>query len=213
MGYRTLCNWCGERLDGKENAELQVVVSRPAKTRLGREWAQEIRPTLHFCITPRVDYDRLGLEAPDDGERDAGSCYARAIAAIQGRKLNEPDLGMEWRLMPVDEVVLIDGSQVPDGAPLPDGPLRGKALMNEIRREPPPPLTRNHPIRYLDIAPGVDHALFRAGYTTVGDILDTPAAKLEAIPGVGPKTIQRITTKLRDYGIRFGGTGDREAVA
>jgi hypothetical protein len=65
------------------------------------------RGNLHnapFLRVPREDTDRggrnrAGLVPEDSFDR----CYDRAIAAIEGTKLSDPGMGMEWRLMPVGD--------------------------------------------------------------------------------------------------------------
>jgi hypothetical protein len=99
MGFRAHCNWCGEYINlGGDHAELCVTIQRKRATKLESRFAQQVRPTLHFCVTPNGDNDRMGI---DEDASDPDSCYERAMAMIEGRETAEPNMGMEWRLVPV----------------------------------------------------------------------------------------------------------------
>jgi len=103
VAYYTECNWCGADLKGRDHASLPVKVKRQRRGRLDAHWAEEVRPTLHFCVADDgADYDRLGLDRPDG---DADCCFTRALAAINGTSLEAPDMGLEWRLVPVGATV------------------------------------------------------------------------------------------------------------
>lgn len=106
MSYRIHCDWCGEHLgQDDDRALMPVTIQHPGvKTVLGVRWAEETEVTRHFCASPAEDTDhngrnRMGLVPV----RQFDSCYDRAIAAITRTKLEDPGLGMEWRLVPVGD--------------------------------------------------------------------------------------------------------------
>src|SRR5450755_3005664 len=106
MAYRTHCAWCGAWLArDADYAEMSGTIHhRKGKSALDAKWAEEPCITRHFCASPREDTDRggrnrAGLVPEDSFDR----CYDRAIAAIEGTKLSDPGMGMEWRLMPVGD--------------------------------------------------------------------------------------------------------------
>jgi hypothetical protein len=148
------------------------------------KWAEEVRPTLHFCITPRPDNDRLGLPDPEDDKIDAGSCYQRALAMIRGRVTEAPetpDLGLEWRLVPVGaKLVTPDDDHADEGA-VDDAPgVRwGKSITMEMRIH-----------ELLGLGPRAAYALHHVGVLTIADAAARPEAELLRVPGVGPKTMQ-----------------------
>lgn len=100
MTFHINCDWCGASLYKKDMAVIEVTIKRRRSNDHERILAQETRPTRHFCVNDEVNYDRLGLPSDED---DLGSCYERAIATITGERTQPPNLGLEWRLMPVDE--------------------------------------------------------------------------------------------------------------
>lgn len=108
MTYWVECDWCGKALYGKDQAVMEVHVERERTGKLEARWAEEVRPTLHFCAAPEVDYNRMGLTEgrPDDLD----SCYQRAVSSIKGRKTEPPNLGMEWRLVPVAAETAAEGN-------------------------------------------------------------------------------------------------------
>lgn len=106
MSYHTRCDWCGEVIaPDDDRAVMPVTITHPGgRSTLRAKWAEETRPTLHFCASPVEDTD-------DDGRDRAGlipeerfdSCFDRAVALITGTRLRDPGFGMEWRLVPVED--------------------------------------------------------------------------------------------------------------
>ena len=97
MSYRTHCDWCGEHLAYEDDQAIMPVTiyHRRGKGALDAKWAEEVSVTRHFCARPKAQ-----ANAPaDDRER----CYDRAIAAIKGTPVSDPGLGMEWRLVAIDD--------------------------------------------------------------------------------------------------------------
>ena len=168
---RTQCDWCGAWLYGKDFAEMPVTIHRAKGTTLERRWAEEMKPTRHFCVNPRTDYPRMGLNAADlNGDDDAGSCYAKAIASIRGTQLKPPDMGMEWRLVP-SQTAEREAERVP--------------LSAEMRAQ------------FERLAPGPRSALVKANVTTVERIDAMSDDQLLAIDYVGVKTV-RILREIAD---------------
>lgn len=107
MGYHRRCDWCDAFLGHDTDfAEMPVKIQRRRRTRNDEHWAEEARPTRFFCVAPEPDREgqnRMGLP---EVEEETDSCYDRAIRAIVGTKIEKPDMGMEWRLVPVGAEVL-----------------------------------------------------------------------------------------------------------
>jgi hypothetical protein len=106
MSYRTHCDWCGKHLPyDADQAELSVTIyHRKGKSRLDATWSEEVDVTRHFCAPDKEDLDRGGrnrMGMTPDQEFD--SCYHRAVAVITGRELREPNMGLEWRLIPTGD--------------------------------------------------------------------------------------------------------------
>lgn len=105
MSYRTHCDWCGEYLAPEDDQAVMPVTiqHRRGNGTLDAKWAEETKPTRHFCASPREERDRngrnrMGIMA---GDSASDSCYDRALAAIRGTESTTPDMGMEWRLVEV----------------------------------------------------------------------------------------------------------------
>jgi hypothetical protein len=97
------CDWCGEEIDTRRDqyvkARISVITGELDHL---RRPVEEAEPTRFFHVTPRRsrdEWDRLGLEVRSEAIGDC--CYTRALRAIEGRGFDEPDAGMEWRLMPI----------------------------------------------------------------------------------------------------------------
>lgn len=167
MGFHVRCNWCGKHLYDEDMAVLKVTIDRRKATRLESRWAEETRPTLHFCVAPAVDYNRMGIE--DGRQDDAGSCFARAVAAINGTSTKPPDMGMEWRLMPASRRV----------------------------GDPPPPLADELSGLFDAITPRASQSLRRAGLCTPEALREAYSdGSLFALTGVGVKTVAQIEAAL-----------------
>ncbi len=116
--------------------------------------------------------DRAGLVPEDSFD----SCYDRAIASITGTKLSDPGMGLEWRLMPVEDrpaKTLADAERISDGD--------------------------DTPILELEISVRAYKVLHRNGIEKIGQIR---LAQLHKLPGAGGKTIQEIEAALDDYRAR-----------
>lgn len=92
MGYVIHCDWCGAALYECDRAKLPVTIDRFKANPLERRWAEETKPTLFFCV--------------DDENGSPGGCFERALRAIRGTGGVPPDMGMEWRLVPVGATVI-----------------------------------------------------------------------------------------------------------
>jgi hypothetical protein len=197
MSYRTHCDWCGEWLShGADQAVMQVTIyHRNGRGTLEAKWAEETRPTRHFCAAPKEDTDdggrnRMGL-VPEDR---LDSCYDRAIAAITGSELRDPGMGMEWRLMPVD-APHVDPST---GAPRPvklDWAAHSR-LFDE-RMKP-------GGIGALEdaIPPSAWSAVVRTGIVTIAQLEALTDEQLLAMRGIGATSVRRIREAIAVYRLR-----------
>jgi hypothetical protein len=196
MGYYVTCNWCGESIGHDEDcATVPVEIKRRNKSRgiLDREWAKEVRPTLHFHVSELEDRDRMGLSAELNDEPDC--CYMRAMAVVKGRGTETPDMGMEWRLVPVDD----DVSTTVDTASTVAG-----AKGHGNRTPAPVQVQADADLDALlaTLAPSpraaLDRAFRRADISTLEQIEAMSDDDLMAINGIGWTTRCKIRTFLAD---------------
>jgi hypothetical protein len=186
MSYYVECNWCGANLHGRDHAQLGVLIKR---TR--RRLRDETRPMMHFCVADDgLDYDRLGLEPGEEAE----SCLTRALAAVDGTELQQPDMGMEWRLVPVGstvretEVVPADTGLMAE--PLWEDAYRGRGWRRELVEQGLDLDSRGRPGPF-NVYRLRDH------YETVGDLkraIDDES--LRDVKGVGPSTFAWIKEQV-----------------
>lgn len=168
VSYRVHCNWCGKHLFREDRAVLEITVERrAAASRRERDWAQEQRPTLHFCVGENLDTNRMGMS--DMRVDDPDSCFTRAIAAVNGRKTEPPNMGLEWRLVPVP-----GGPQ--ERAPQP--------LTEEMRG-----LIDRLPVAYRVVLP-------KAGIHSVDQLAEMSDEEILALPRVGPGILAIIRTVI-----------------
>lgn len=179
MSYRTHCDWCGKPIGYEEDqAALAVTIyhRRDKKSRLDAQWAEETKPTRHFCASPKEDTDRGGRNraglVPED---HSDSCYDRAIAAIRGTKLADPGMGMEWRLMPVEE------RTAPTAAPASDWSTNYAAACADggIWND-------------FGLSRGAKWALVRAGISRIDTLAECSDSDLLAVSDIGPKRLAEI---------------------
>ncbi len=184
MSYRTHCDWCGTHLAYEDDQAIMPVTiyHRRGKGALDAKWAEEVSVTRHFCARPKA-----GANGPvDDRER----CYERAIAAIKGTPVSDPGLGLEWRLVAID-----------DGEPAPR-PKRDRAP-----GVPPPPATNpseifafagTHVTRELheavlrDLPSKRRRMLPQAGIVSLDQAAAMTDEQLLAIDGIGRGTVRRL---------------------
>lgn len=119
---------------------------------------------------------------PDMEDELPESCYDRAIAAIKGTPTSTPNMGLEWRLVPVGTTLEAPSPRASVLAP------GDPALRACLERLP----TRGR------------HALRLAGITTVAQIQAMTDPELLALPGVGWGTV----TTLRAALAQPGGVGN-----
>jgi hypothetical protein len=187
MTFFVECDWCGETLHDKDHAVLLVTVKRQRSGVLEGKWAEEVRPTRHLCVGQELDFNRLGL--PDGIQDDTGSCYQRAIAAMCGLETDQPNLGMEWRLVPVDE-------------PWPSKKVM-RASVSEARRlaqrdrldQVSPDLAR---IILARLPVARKYALPNAGITTVAQVAEMTDDELLALPGIGWGILRQLREALAE---------------
>ena len=168
MSYRTHCDWCGSHLAYEDDQAVMPVTiyHRKGKGTLDGKWAEETGVTRHFCAPPKRTND-----APPAADRRP-SCYERAIEAIKGTTLDQPSMGMEWRLMPVN-----------DGVPSPDEAveLAGTKVTRELRDA------------IVQRLPAAKHAVLPdAGIVSLDQVAVMTDDELLAIAGLGPKTLKHL---------------------
>ena len=173
------CDWCGADLYSRDYAELIVTVKRRRTGILDAKWAQEARPTLHFCVGAELDREgrnRMGL--PD--EEDAGDgCFERAVRAVRGTRTATPDMGLKWRLPPVG--VKVEDRRPSAAPPAPVAPDADLAsFLAPLAPQPRAALKR---------------ALRAAGVATLDQLDAMTDDELMDMPGVGWTT----RTKIRDF--------------
>ena len=174
MSYRVHCDWCGTHLGHDDDRAVMPVTFERARSTKHGPWAQEVKVTRHFCITPESDdldrwgRNRMGL-VPD--EDDAESCYERAIQTMTGKDLRDPGMGLEWRLVAV-----------------PGGPSD----------EPPPPVDDAFQ-RMLDTLPvSCRNVLPRAGITTFERVAAMSDEELLAVDRVGPAVLKALRAAIAE---------------
>lgn len=164
MSYYIECDWCGASLHKREHATLEVKVKRIRETTLKELWAAETKPTRHLCVTPKRhddELDRMGLSGlVEDGEP---SCYERAIAAIRGREVTPPDMGLEWRLVRT-----------------PESPQPRPVIADDLQAV------------LAKLVPKVRYALPRAGITTLEQVTEMTDEQLLRLDGVGQGTVDAL---------------------
>jgi hypothetical protein len=105
--YHYQCDWCGKQIntERKQYVKASISIVTLEKDRIREERVAQAEPTRFFHVTPlrsKDEWDRLGLDI-EVGSDDLGDCcYTRALRAIEGHDFDEPDAGLEWRLMPID---------------------------------------------------------------------------------------------------------------
>lgn len=186
MSYRVHCDWCGEYLAPEDDQAVMPVTVQHHRGNgtLDAKWAEETKPTRHFCASPREERDRdgrnrMGLMA-DDSAGD--SCYDRALAAIRGTESTTPDMGMEWRLMPAD----------PDLQP---AVAEAEAKVTQKFDERRLRLAYELADADLGLTPRATQALLKAGIgleraKTMSD------DELLALSGVGQQTVERLRAAI-----------------
>jgi hypothetical protein len=177
MGYHYKCDWCGACLNGEDYAKLPVAVKRRRRTRNEAHWAEEVRPTLFFCVPPEPDREGLNRMGLPDDETPSDSCFERAMLAIQGTDTETPDMGLEWRLVPIGARVSEGRRASREPVQLSDGVL---GFLNTLAPSPRSTLNR---------------ALRKANLTTLDEIEEMGVDELMGIKGIGQTTV----TKLRRY--------------
>jgi hypothetical protein len=167
MGYRVVCDWCGCNLTSGHFAELPVNIKHRRRSALDSAWASEARPTMHFCVPSDEGHDRMGIQS-EGGD----GCYERAKAMIEGAVSERPDMGMEWRLVPIGGVVL---------------------AARDLRRKAEPDLAE-----LLSHLPAqFRYALPEAGITTLAQFDEMTDEQLLAIKGMGPGVLARLRAAPR----------------
>lgn len=200
MSYRTHCDWCGGHLAYEEDRAVMPVTiyHRTGKGSPEAKWIEETCVMRHFCVSPgaggRDGRSRAELAAA--GRPD--TCYDRAIAAITGTKLSDPGMGMEWRMMPVD-----DGGQRPptiEHETVPAMPasasdaieivsLGGEQITRELRD-----------VIMERLAPKDRHVLPRAGIASLDQVAAMTDEQLLAIDGVGKRILKALRQAVSDRG-------------
>lgn len=205
--YHHACDWCGERINTtrEQYVELAVEIVTLETERIREQRVRETEPTRFFHVTPlrsRDEWDRLGLDIEVRSDDLGDCCYTRALRAIEGNGFDEPDAGLEWRLVPVGATV----SEPSAGEAEPCD----KGVLAEPLWEPGYPRNDgSHTLRYRD---DLGLGLWRGGpasfnvhrlrnhCTTVGDLKRAVDERtLLDVPGIGPKTFEWIKKELEAF--------------
>jgi hypothetical protein len=169
MGYYIECDWCGARLHDGDYAELPVTIKRRRSNALDGRWAEETKPTRFFCVAPEPDREgrnRMGLQPAEEETSD--SCYERALRTIKGTKASTPDMGMEWRLVPI-------------GAAIKEAKPKAPVVLEDDLRE------------FLrTLAPKCRRALPCAGIKSFAQVEAMSDEELLCVDGVGWATLRRL---------------------
>ena len=200
MSYRTHCDWCGGHLAHEEDRAVMPVTiyHRRGKGSPEAKWIEETCVMRHCCVSPgaggRDGRSRAELAAA--GRPD--TCYDRAIAAITGTKLSDPGMGMEWRMMPVDD----DGQRQPtiEHEPVPAVPASASDA-NEIVSLGGEQITRElRDVIMERLAPKDRHVLPRAGIASLDQVAAMTDEQLLAIDGVGRRILKALRQAVSDRG-------------
>ena len=196
MSYRVHCNWCGKQLFREDMAVLEITVERrAAASRRERDWAQEKRPTLHFCVGENLDTNRMGMS--DMRVDDPDSCFTRALAAVNGRKTEQPNMGLEWRLMRVSDPTANEPASKP-AVKIPDPPEDP----GELVRFGGEMITAGlHHVIETRITPARKFTLTRAGITSLDQVAAMSDDELLKIDGLGHGILRELRQAIRERGI------------
>lgn len=211
MGYWTVCDWCGEHLRyDDDQAVMQVTVKhRRGKGTLDSKWAEETKPTLHFCAAAKEDTDRggrnrMGLEPNEQLD----CCYERATAAINGTKLRDPGMGLEWRLIQVE--VDEDKNSSPAATPKVPAPRRPMDPDSMVRFGGKNITAELHEFIVLRAASAYKYALPRAGIVSLEQVAAMSEDDLLDLPGVGRGMVKALREWVTARGSYDGMTVARE---
>jgi len=200
--YHYQCDWCGEqiRVASEQHVRANIALVTDQTDYRGKR-EEEAEPSRFFHVTPRRsrdEWDRLGLEVRNEEIGDC--CYTRALRAIEGSGWEEPDAGLEWRLVPVGARLTEDGAiEEPSCDPLDWEPLWTTS-------------THGHPIPRRDdprfrllgsrLMPGVlnGRRYLEADIKTVGDLRRALAdGSITRVRGVGPKIAEIIKDAFEEF--------------
>jgi hypothetical protein len=201
MSYRTHCDWCGGHLAYEEDRAVMPVTIYHRKGRGSPEakWIEETCVMRHFCVAPTRDDG----DGPSRAELAAAgrpdTCYDRAIAAITGTKLTTPAMGMEWRMMPVDD----DGEQRPvatDGASTPATSAPAIDLHEVVSLDGEQVTRELRDVIVERLPPKGRHVLPRAGIASLDQVAAMTDDELLAIDGIGRRVLQALRQAVSDRG-------------
>lgn len=178
MSFWIVCDWCGKRLNAKENnyAILTVEISHPGAI------FKEVDTSRHLCAnrSHRDLADRMGL--PIGSLEGDPTCYERAVAAIEGTPTDRPDMGMEWRLVPIHP-------DRPDHRrALPDDTDSRLAVLEKARQE----ANQDDGIGTLSLHHATYIALVRNGITKIAQVEAMTDDELLVIPRIGPGRLSEL---------------------
>ncbi len=202
--YHHQCDWCGGviRTSSEQYVRARIDIVTGRKDYAKRD-DNETEPSRFFHVAPRRsgdEWDRLGIEVRSEEIGDC--CYTRALKAIEAQGFDEPDAGLEWRLVPVGARLSEKGElESPDGG----APWELEALWEASRhkgwlqeREKCSPalavLTR-----WLcgTVSP---NAYAERGIKTVGDLKRAlEDGSISRVQGVGPKTADRVRAAFETF--------------
>jgi hypothetical protein len=202
MSYRTHCDWCGGHLAYEEDRAVMPVTIYHRRDRGSPEakWIEETCVMRHFCVSPKGGDGRSRAELAAAGRPD--TCYDLAIAAITGTKLSDPGMGMQWRVMPVDD----DEQRLPtiEEGVTPAVPAPAIDL-NEIVSLGGEQVTRELREVIVERLPPKDrHVLPRAGIASLDQVAAMTDDQLLAIDGVGRRILKALRQAVSERGGRDG---------
>jgi hypothetical protein len=189
--YHYQCDWCGKRINevSEQYVRANIRIVTTEVERFSGKRIDEVEPTRFFHVTPlrtRSEWDRLGLDIEVGSDKLGDCCYTRALRAIEGGDFDEPDAGLEWRLVPVGARILDTPSRprVPGGAPgCPDGVWADPGLAEFLGTLAPSPRHK------------MARALAEGGIETLGLVEELDDEELLALDGMGAITL----AKLRSF--------------
>jgi len=174
---------------------------RRGKGSLDAKWSEETKQTRHFCASPKEDTDpggrnRAGLVP----EQEFDSCFDRAIAAITGTEVEDPGLGMEWRLVRVAERVpvaepesgasKVPASRVPEPPPSDPGEMvtfGGRQITAELRM-----VINNR------LSSAYKFVLPRNGIVSLDQAAEMSDDELLHLPGVGRGMVDTLRAAIKE---------------
>jgi hypothetical protein len=160
-----------------------TIYHRRGKGALDAKWAEEVTVTRHFCARPKAGGEGRPV---DPRER----CYDKAIAAIKGTPVSDPGLGMEWRIVPIEEGEPAPAPKLARAAGVPAPPTADPSQIvafegTYVTRELHEVIVERLPAKRRRVLPG-------AGIQSLDQIAAMTDEQLLAVEGIGNGTLARL---------------------